>query len=381
MIEVVFSNARLVLANEVVDGDLLVRDGLIVDISSGSKYRSGSLDCDSDYLIPGLIELHTDHLEAHFKPRPKVFWPAEAAVPAHDAQIAASGITTVFDALRIGTTKGDDISIGSKSRQLAQAIGEAKAADCLRADHLLHLRCELACEDTARDAETFLGDPNLRLISLMDHTPGQRQFTRIAKFREYYGGKSGMSEPDMTAYIAERQESHQRYAVPNRRCVVNMAKERSIPLASHDDATLAHVEEAVEDGVSIAEFPTTVEAATASRSHGLSVLMGAPNVVRGGSHSGNVSAQALAELDLLDVLSSDYVPSSLLHAAFELSRRVSSIDVPSAMRLVTLNPARAACLEDRGEIVVGKRADLVRVHADAAVPVVRSVWREGRRVA
>ncbi len=381
MIETVFSNARLVLADEIVDGDVLVRDGLIAGISTGSKYRTGAIDCESDYLIPGLIELHTDHLEAHFKPRPKVFWPAEAAVPAHDAQIATSGITTVFDALRIGTNKGDDVSISSNSRKLAQAIGDAKVAGRLRADHLLHLRCELACEDTVRDAEVFLGDPNLRLISLMDHTPGQRQFTRIDKFKEYFGGKSGMPESEMVAYIAERRSFHERYAAPNRRRIVDMAREKRIPLASHDDATIEHVAEAVDDGVSIAEFPTTVEAASASRDHGLSVLMGAPNVVRGGSHSGNVSAQALAEDGLLDVLSSDYVPSSLLHAVFDLSRRVPSIDIPSAIRLVTLNPAKAASLGDRGEITVGKRADLVRVHTDAAVPVVRSVWREGRRVA
>lgn len=381
MIEVAFRNVRLVLADEIVDGDLLVRDGLIVDISGDPKCRNGAIDRDSDYLIPGLIELHTDHLEAHFKPRPKVLWPTDAAVLSHDAQIATSGITTVFDALRVGTNKGDDISIGSNMRQLALAIGDAKTAGRLRADHFLHLRCELACEDTVRETEAFLSDPNLRLISLMDHTPGQRQFTRMDKFREYFGGKTGMTESEMTAYIVERQNAHECYAAPSRRRIVDMAQHRRISLASHDDATIEHVEEAVGNGVSIAEFPTTVEAATASRGHGLSVLMGAPNVVRGGSHSGNVSAQALAEHDLLDVLSSDYVPFSLLHAAFDLVQRVPSIGVPAAIRYVTLNPAKAAGLEDRGEIAIGKRADLVRVHVDSAVPVVRAVWREGRRVA
>lgn len=380
MRETIFSNARLVLADEIVEGDLLVRNGSIAAISRSSKAPKGAIDCAMDYLVPGLIELHTDHLEAHFKPRPKVFWPAETAVLAHDAQIAASGITTVFDALRVGSTNDDDDMVSKSSQQLAQAIGDAKSAGRLRVEHLLHLRCELACADTAEYAEAFLHNPDLRLISLMDHTPGQRQFIRMDKFKEYFGGKSGMSEPDMSAFIAERQDAHTRYAAVNRRRIVEMAQDRHVPLASHDDATVGHVQESADDGVTIAEFPTTMEAATASRTHGLSILMGAPNVVRGGSHSGNVSAQSLAECGLLDVLSSDYVPFSLLQAVFSLAERVPSFDLPAALRCVTLNPAKAAGLDDRGEIAIGKRADLVRVQANAGIPVVRSVWRDGARV-
>ena len=380
MAEQVFANCRVVTARDVLPGGVVVRDGVIAEVGDTTR-APAALDCEGDYLIPGLIELHTDHLESHFKPRPKVFWPVEAAVVAHDAQIAASGITTVFDALRVGTSKDDDVSIGSNMRRLAEAIGRAKAAGVLRADHLLHLRCELACDDTVPETAAFLDDPHLRLISLMDHTPGQRQFTRLDKFKEYYGGKTGMSEPDLEAYIGERLAAHDRLAAPNRRRVVELARSRGIPLASHDDATSAHVEEAAEDGVTIAEFPTTADAAALSRRRGLYVLMGAPNVVRGGSHSGNVSAQALAESGLLDILSSDYVPFSLLQSVFALSERLPGIDLPAAVRLVTRNPAVASGLEDRGEIARGKRADLVQVRVVEGLPVVRSVWREGRRVA
>ncbi len=380
MAEQVFANCRVVTARDVLPGGVVVRDGVIAEIGDTTR-APAALDCEGDYLIPGLIELHTDHLESHFKPRPKVFWPVEAAVVAHDAQIAASGITTVFDALRVGTSKDDDVSIGSNMRRLAEAIGRAKTAGVLRADHLLHLRCELACDDTVPETAAFLDDPNLRLISLMDHTPGQRQFTRLDKFKEYYGGKTGMSEPELEAYIGERLAAHDRLAAPNRRRVVELARSRGIPLASHDDATSAHVEEAAEDGVTIAEFPTTADAAALSRRRGLYVLMGAPNVVRGGSHSGNVSAQALAESGLLDILSSDYVPFSLLQSVFALSERLPGIDLPAAVRLVTRNPAVASGLEDRGEIARGKRADLVQVRVVEGLPMVRSVWREGRRVA
>lgn len=380
MAEQSFTNCRVVLPREVLSGGITLRDGMIAEVFHGSHPRA-VVDCEGDYLIPGLIELHTDHLEFHFKPRPKVLWPVEAAVVAHDAQIATSGITTVFDALRVGTSKEDDVSFGSNMKSLAGAIGRAKSAGVLRADHLLHLRCELACEDTVAETERFLDDPNLRLISLMDHTPGQRQFTRLDKFKEYYGVKAGMSDAELETYISERLAAHERLAAPNRRQVVALARAQGIPLASHDDATGAHVEEAAADGVTIAEFPTTADAAELSRRHGMHVLMGAPNVVRGGSHSGNVSAQVLAEDGLLDILSSDYVPFSLLQAAFGLPQHVSGIDLPAAVRLVTQSPALATGLEDRGEIAVGKRADLVQVRVVDGLPVVRSVWRQGQRVA
>ena len=380
MAEAIFSNCRVVTDREVLPGGVVLRDGVIAEIGEGAR-SSAAIDCEGDYLIPGLIELHTDHLESHFKPRPRVLWPVEAAVMAHDAQIAASGITTVVDALRVGTNEDDDISMGGNMTRLAEAIGKAKTAEVLRADHLLHLRCELACEDTVAETEAFLDEPNLRLISLMDHTPGQRQFTRLDKFKEYFGGKTGMTEAELEAYIAERRAAHEKLAAPNRRRVVELARAHGIPLASHDDATGAHVEEAAGDGVIIAEFPTTSDAAELSRRHGMHVLMGAPNVVRGGSHSGNISAQVLAEAGLLDILSSDYVPFSLLQAVFELPERVPGIDLPAAIRLVTRNPAIATGLEDRGEIAAGKRADLVQIRVVEGLPVVRSVWRQGRRVA
>ena len=190
-----------------------------------------------------------------------------------------------------------------------------------------------------------------------------------------------MSDAELDVYIGERRAAHATLAGPNRRRIVELARRHAIPLASHDDATCGHVDEAAEDGVTIAEFPTTTDAARLSRRRGMRVLMGAPNLVRGGSHSGNVSAQALAEDNLLDILSSDYVPFSLLHAAFALPERVPEIGLPEAVALVTRNPADATGLTDRGEIAVGKRADLVQVKMVQGLPVVRAVWRQGQRVA
>ncbi len=154
-----------------------------------------------------------------------------------------------------------------------------------------------------------------------------------------------------------------------------------IPMLSHDDATLAHVEEAKGHGVKLAEFPTSFEAAKASHTAGMSVLMGAPNVVRGKSHSGNIAARDLAAHGVLDVLSSDYVPLSLLHAPFVLADEMDGLSLPKALAMVTSTPARTVGLDDRGRIAAGLRADLVRVRHTEGVPVVRSVWREGQRVA
>ena len=359
-------------------GSVAIRDGVIHDVASGAT-RLGK-DLDGDYLIPGLVELHTDHLEGHYAPRPKVRWNPIAAVLAHDAQVATAGITTVFDAIRIGNYEDADMSIGDM-RQLADAIEDSLRADRLRADHFLHLRCEVSAPDCRDGFEHFVDDPRVRLASLMDHAPGQRQFARIEAYAAYYMGKLKMSEEVFRAYCDKRIAESEENSAANREALAEACHQRGIVLASHDDATQAHVDEAVAQGIRVAEFPTTLEAARASSEAGLGVLMGAPNLVRGGSHSGNVSARALAEHGLLDILSSDYIPFSLVQSVFLLSEAVDGIALPDAVAMVSRNPADAVGLADRGAIEVGRRADLVRVRVDEHVPVVRTVWREGRRVA
>lgn len=375
----IIENARIVTADGEIDGYLVAEGGIVKEIGAGKAPERG-YDFGGDYLIPGLVELHTDHLEVHFMPRPKVEWPALPAVLAHDAQVIGSGITTVFDALRVGNDF-DEEKFGARMKKLANAVAEAKDAGLTRAEHFLHLRCEIACADVVEEMEPFLTDENLKLVSVMDHTPGQRQFTDVSKWKTYYGGKKGASDAVLDATIEKRQAVWEKYGTANRLEVVRLCQQHDIAIASHDDATLAHVDEAVRDRMHIAEFPTTVEAAKASHAAGLKVLMGAPNVVRGGSHSGNVSARALAEQGVLDVLSSDYVPQSLLMGAFALRDVPAVGGLSGAIRLVSKNPAEAAGLTDRGEIAPGKRADLIRVTLVDDQPVVRAAWREGKRVA
>jgi alpha-D-ribose 1-methylphosphonate 5-triphosphate diphosphatase len=366
------------LPDEIVEGTVIVRNGKVFEVIAGNVAAPAE-DIDGDYLIPGLVELHTDHLESHYLPRPGVAWPAIPAVMAHDAQIAAAGITTVFDALRAGSFEPGDRS-AREAMSLCAAIFEAQNSGRLRAQHFIHLRCELPCADTAESAEITAQAGPLHLISIMDHTPGARQFVSIDKFREYYIGKRLILPEHMDDYIAVRQQMQARHAGANKQAILALAGRLGVRLASHDDATEAHVEEAISDGVAIAEFPTTREAAQAAHRNGLAVLMGAPNVVRGKSHSGNISAVDVAASGHLDVLSSDYVPSSLLPAAFRLADTVPGMSLPAAMRTITINPARAAGLDDRGAIEPHRRADLVQVCVRDGIPAVRRVWREGVRV-
>jgi alpha-D-ribose 1-methylphosphonate 5-triphosphate diphosphatase len=375
--ETVFTNARIVLSDEIVEGSLVIRDGVIAGIEAGNV-RSGE-DLDGDYLIPGLIELHTDHLEAHYSPRPGVRWNTTAAIQAHDAQVASSGITTVFDCLRMGADEDGGFAPG-EMREMADALEAATAEDRLKADHLIHLRCEVSAANVLDDFSDFEQDPQVRLVSLMDHSPGQRQFQTMDQYTLYYKTKRGLSDAAFAEFVNRRVAASERYSKRHRDVIAAHCNARGIAVASHDDATLDHVEESIAYGVKLAEFPTSLEAAHASHAAGLSVLMGAPNIVRGKSHSGNVSARDLASHGILDVLSSDYVPLSLIHAPFLLSEEEGGMGLPRAIALVTSTPARTVGLEDRGRIAPGLRADLVRVRHACGVPVVRSVWREGRRV-
>lgn len=377
--ERVISNARIVLSGEVLKGSLRIRDGLIADLQYGNSGVSSSEDWDGDWLLPGLIELHTDNLEKHFSPRPGVHWPGLPAVLAHDAQVAAAGITTVFDALAIGEVKPGGDRAGQLQAQ-ADAIEEAAERGLLRADHRLHLRCELSTEGITEIFERLAAGDRVRLVSLMDHTPGQRQFAELSKYRQYYQGKYGLNDTEMDEFTERQIANQQRFSAGNRRDIVAACRKRNLSIASHDDATPEHVMQAVSEGASLSEFPTSLEAARAAHSQGLGILMGAPNVVRGGSHSGNISALELARHDLLDCLSSDYVPASLMHAAFLLSHR-AGWTIPRAVASVSATPAGMAGLKDRGQISPGLRADIVRVHESAGVPVVREVIREGHRIA
>ncbi|ONH30976.1 alpha-D-ribose 1-methylphosphonate 5-triphosphate diphosphatase [Pseudofrankia asymbiotica] len=388
--ETVLRNARIVLPEEVLHGSVVIREGLIAEISSGQA--DAGEDLDGDYLLPGAVELHTDHLEYHFSPRPGVRWDPLPAVLASDAQLTAGGATTVLDAMRVGSSADDKRdAAAARARDLADTIELAAGAGLTRAEHAIHVRCEVSAPNCLTAFGEFADDPYVRLVSLMDHTPGQRQYADLEVFKRFHIGKGNVTESGFDAFVAPLLEQSELYADRHRRAIAQLAVERGIPLATHDDATADHVDESVALGGRISEFPTTVLAAGEAAKHNQQIVMGAPNIVRGGSQSGNVAAAELLGLGLLHILSSDYVPSSPLQAVFQLVAD-GVIGLPEGAALVSGNPARAVGLDDRGEITAGRRADLVRVHAHdlpgtelhprgLRVPVVRGVYREGVRVA
>ncbi|SIO14078.1 alpha-D-ribose 1-methylphosphonate 5-triphosphate diphosphatase [Paraburkholderia phenazinium] len=372
-------NARIVTRDEVFTGVVRIEDGKIHDVERGTTSAREAEDWDGDYLLPGLIELHTDNLEKHLAPRPGVQWNTDAAFVIHDAQVAAAGITTVFDALAIGSRSNVGLRGRDLQTQCAEALTRFSERHLLRAEHFLHLRCEIATADVVEVFDSLCRHPLLRLASVMDHTPGQRQWHDREQWRRFQERNGKLSDEHVTTALAELSVEQERYADAHRREIVARCKTLGLPVASHDDTLVEHVEQAAAEGIVLAEFPTTRIAAEAARAHRISTIMGAPNIVRGGSHSGNVSALELAKADLLDILSSDYVPSSLLTAVFDLVEK-ADWTLPRAMATVSAEPARTAGLLDRGAIAPGLRADFVRVTMLDTLPVPRATYREGARI-
>ena len=376
----IINNVNLVLEDEVINGSLEVQDGRISAFAESQSRLAEAIGGEGGWLLPGLIELHTDNLDKFFTPRPKVDWPAHSAMSSHDALMVASGITTVLDAVAIGDVRdgGDRLE---NLEKMINAVEETQKRGLNRAEHRLHLRCELPHHTTLPLFEKLVGREPVSMVSLMDHSPGQRQYADRSKYRDYYQGKYHLTNEEMDKFEEEQMALAAAWSQPNRQRIAAICRERNIALASHDDATCEHVLESRQLGSVIAEFPTTIAAAQASRQHGMNVLMGAPNIVRGGSHSGNVAAHHLAASGLLDILSSDYYPASLLDAAFRIADdEGNAFTLAQAIRLVSKNPSQALGLHDRGTIAEGKRADLVLARRHGEHIHIDHVWRQGKRV-
>jgi alpha-D-ribose 1-methylphosphonate 5-triphosphate diphosphatase len=378
MTETLFTNARLVLPDQVLEGSLGTAGWQIAYVSPETTSRAGAIDIEGDLLIPGIVDLHTDNLERQVQPRINARWPSRSAMVAHDAQCAGAGVTTVFDSFCVGDLGFEE----DRKRTFVEGVADLDAltaAGLLKSEHLIHLRCELPAPDMEALFEPYADHPRLALVSLMDHSPGIGQWGDVSQFRAILR-RDGLTETEIEARLEHHREGRLRWRGRNKRVVLDRMRGRPIALASHDDRTTEEVAENAADGIRIAEFPVSMEAALAARSYGMEVIAGAPNVVRGGSHSGNVAAADLLRAQAVDAFASDYVPASLLEAAI-MATTIGEISLPQAVALVTDRPARMAGLVDRGRIEVGLSADLVRVHLHEGMPIVRGVWRRGERVA
>ncbi len=375
--ETVLTNAVLVLPDETVHGTIAFKGATIVGLDRGNSSLPGAIDMQGDYLIPGIVDVHTDNLERQVQPRATSRWPSKSAMVAHDAQCAAAGVTTIFDALCLGDLGFEKDRI----RTFREGVADLDAlgpAGVLKVEHYLHLRCEVPAADTLELTEPVVGHRLVRMISLMDHSPGVGQYANMDYYRKIRRD-GGVDAATIERRIKELQDQRARLRGPNRRALLDMARPRDVPIASHDDRTEEEIAENIADGITISEFPVTLLAAKAAKAAGMQVIAGAPNIVRGGSHSGNVSASDLIDAGAVDAFASDYVPPSLVEAAF-LCARTKNMSLPAAVRMVTDVPARMGGLQDRGRLALWCRADVARVRLHENLPVVRQVWCGGVRV-
>ena len=382
MTETILTNARLVLHGEVFDGTIVLRGTVIAEIQPGRSAAPGAIDCGLETIIPGVVDLHTDNLERQVQPRLNARWPSRSAMLAHDAQCAAAGVTTVFDSLCIGDLGFDE----SRMRTFREGVADLDVlgpTGLLKSEHFLHLRCEMPAKDVLEMLDPVADHIEVRMVSLMDHSPGVGQYANVERYKALRRS-SGMSAEVIDRRIDELVAQRARLRTPNRHAILARIAPRlargDIVVASHDDETLAEITENVADGIGISEFPVTLAAAAAARRLGMTVIAGAPNIVRGGSHSGNVNAADLVRARSVDAFASDYVPAALIEAAF-ICADTTGITLPAAIAMITDNPARMANLTDRGRLAVGLRADFVRLRLFEGQPVVREVFRAGARVA
>jgi len=378
MTDTVLTNAMLVLGDTVVRGSIALSEARITAVDPDVANTAGALDMDGDFLIPGVVDVHTDNLERQVQPRSNARWPSRSALLAHDAQCAAAGVTTVLDALCIGDLGFDKDRIKTFRDGVADLDALADTG-LLKSEHFLHLRCEVPARDVLTLFDSVASHPRIRMISLMDHSPGVGQYADMEFYRALRR-RDGTPDDYIERRIIELQEQRALLRAPNRRALLDRIADRDVAIASHDDRTEDEVAENARDGIRISEFPVTMLAAKTAKAHKVLVIAGAPNIVRGGSHSGNVSAADLARASAVDALASDYVPASLVEAAF-LCVEQAGMTLPEAIALITDRPARMARLFDRGRLAPGLRADLVRVRVHEGLPVIRQVWRAGERVA
>jgi alpha-D-ribose 1-methylphosphonate 5-triphosphate diphosphatase len=377
--ETVLTNLLIVLPREVMPGTVVLRGDRIADVQPGRSHLPAARDLDGDHLIPGVVDVHTDNLERQVQPRATARWPSRSAMLAHDTQTAAAGVTTVLDALCLGDL-GFDVGRTQTFREGVADLDALTGTGLLKSEHLLHLRCELPASDMRELVESVADHPLVRMVSLMDHSPGVGQYRDVERYKQMRMNQKRMTLEQVDRRVEELLTQRARLREPNRRWLLDRVAHRRLPLASHDDDSAEEVARNAADGIRISEFPVAMEAAQEAARLDVQVIAGAPNIVRGGSHSGNVAALDLVKAGAVDVLASDYVPPAMIEAAW-LTAGSGAITLPEAVAMITDKAARMVGLADRGRVEAGLRADLVQVRPHEGHAVVRRVWRAGQRVA
>ncbi|MEM9418139.1 MAG: alpha-D-ribose 1-methylphosphonate 5-triphosphate diphosphatase [Planctomycetota bacterium] len=369
-------HARLVLPDEVIDnGSLLIEGDTIASICPESDLADEHIDAGGQVLMPGMIDLHSDAIESEIEPRPGVMLPTPFAIQQIDRSSAALGLTTVYHSLSFSGKE-----LGLRNDKLAANVARAVHTyaqtpnPCI--DNRVHARYEVTNDAAISVLQELLAEDVLSLLSLMDHTPGQGQFQTMESYHNYLAKRYAYNTEVLGTVIAEKLTASDG-AWERATQLVESAKQHNVPLASHDDDSASRVQMMVDLGVSLCEFPINTEAGEAIKEVGEHALVGSPNVFRGGSQSSGMRAIDAIEAGHADCLCSDYVPSTMLPAVWRVCAELGH-SLPDAVRLVTLNPAEAVHLPDRGRLAPGLRADLFLVNDEGEYPAVTRTWSRGR---
>jgi alpha-D-ribose 1-methylphosphonate 5-triphosphate diphosphatase len=370
------NEARIVTSGGVLEGaSIILEEGRIAGISAQAETSGETLDAAGRYVLPGIVDLHTDVLERQAMPRPGVRLPATGAFLEADRQLALVGITTAFDAVAFMDADPRGVE---RAKELCEAVLYLREGALVR--HELHARCELPQKSSVEAVIPLLGGGGTRLVSVMDHTPGRGQFADLASYESFYREVRGADDKGYEAALEELRHGGGLSLVGRFDELSRVAREASVVLASHDDHSVEHVGAVARRGGSISEFPVNLAAARGAKELGLSVCLGAPNALRGCSSSGNLSAVEAIKLGLVDALCSDYHPPAMLHAAFRLARE-GVLSLPEAVDFVSSGPSRAVGFHRRGEIREGAAADLILVGEWFGLPTVTHTIRGGMIVA
>ncbi len=376
----ILENADLVLPGGVLEaGSLRIEEGRIAAVRGGTIDGHGRrIDGRRRTLLPGFIDLHSDAIEKQIQPRPGGTFPTEMALVELDKALAACGITLICHCLSFTDSRVDSIRGNERAAELVREVNRLAARLCIHTR--VHARYEITDPSALPLLETLLGAGEIHVFSLMDHTPGQGQFTEVENFRMYYGGSRNLTGEQIDQLIEERTAARARLEMDAIARLTKTASDHGVPIASHDDDTPAKVAYMSELGVTISEFPVRLDAARAAREAGMHVLMGAPNLYRGASLTGNLGAREAVREGICDMLGSDYAPMTMLHAMHALVR-TGLRPLHEAARLISLHPAEAAGIAGHtGSVEAGKAADLVLADLAGEVPRIARTLVGGRTV-
>mgnify|MGYP000037089579 CR=1 FL=1 len=361
--DMMIRSTNVLIGERFVPADLVIKDGLIKEICD-YQAKENAIDLGDKKITPGIIDLHGDAIEKELEPRPGAVFPIHLSVAELDKKLSMAGITTMFHAIGFEDNPKKSRSVEFAIRQIEE-IYHANH-NHLGVDNLIHARFELSNIDATEPIKKLIKKGMVKLLSLMDHSPGQGQFKTLESFKKYYGSYYGLSEEEIQL-VVEKKLNKDEDKIND---LIACAKEHNLILLSHDDDSIEKLEGLLELGVRISEFPLDKKVAKYAVSKNIATGMGAPNIVRGGSQSGNISAIELVKENICGYLCSDYHPASMLQAVYKM-KEDANLDIAKGFAMITTIPAQYAHLDDRGVIEVGKRADLIVID-DSSLPKV--VW-------